>query len=65
MGKGDSAVDHEEVPGLRNRATRTLYRQESVIGRFEPVTPPAGLTVERHPATHAVCRLDRDAPVPD
>jgi hypothetical protein len=61
----DFLEGHRAEYERRNRATRRLYRQESVIGRFEPVIPPAGLTVERHPGTYAVCRLDRDAPVPD
>jgi hypothetical protein len=32
---------------------------------FRAVIPPAGLTVERHPGTYAVCPLDREAAVPD
>jgi uncharacterized protein len=42
-----------------------VLRQESVIGRFDPVIPPAGLTVECHHGTRAVWRLDRAASVPD
>lgn len=48
----------------RSRASLALYRRESVIGRFVPALPPAGLTIERWPGTYAACRLDRAAPVP-
>jgi heme-degrading monooxygenase HmoA len=55
---------HRDDYDRRSRAAEGLYRSETLVGRFEPTAPAAGLTLELLAGEYAACRLDPGAPVP-